>query len=157
MTNTLCFDSGPDHLSSDDVTRHEELVDVFGKFLIWQRNRTLDVVRRLVESSEARDQLGSLRRAPYDAVAQLESTERSAVSDIAEETLNCFLERLLWALGDEGVDARFGSRHAYRFRLQLEIVDSQSGEIIEDRAINRGGKRFFGSNWGRWWNKFKKL
>jgi len=72
---------------------------------------------------------------------------------LVEETLNGFAERLVWDLGDEGTDARMGSRHAYRFRVEMEIVDVETGELVEEETINRGGK-FFGSYWGRWLNRY---
>jgi hypothetical protein len=79
--------------------------------------------------------------------------QREAAMLLVEETLNGFAERLVWLLGDEGTDARLGSRHAYRFRVEMEIVDVETGEVIEEETINRGGK-FFGSYWGRWLNRF---
>jgi len=72
---------------------------------------------------------------------------------LVEETLNGFGERLVWALGDEGTDSRFGSKHAYRFRIVMEIVDAVTGDIVEEEVINRGG-RFFGSYWGKWLNRY---
>lgn len=72
---------------------------------------------------------------------------------LVEETLNGFAERLVWNLGDEGTDARLGTHHAYRFRVVMEIVDIETGELVEEETINRGGK-FFGSHWGRWLQRF---
>jgi hypothetical protein len=75
---------------------------------------------------------------------------------LAEATLNGFLERFAWLLGDEGTDARMGSRHAYRFRVEMEIVDVETGEVVDQETINRGGK-FFGSYWGRWLNRYSSV
>ena len=63
------------------------------------------------------------------------------------------MERFLWCMGDQGTDARFGRHHAYRFRIDMEIVDAETGEIRDQEIINRGG-RFFGSYWGRWLNRY---
>ena len=73
---------------------------------------------------------------------------------LAEESLNNFLERLTWYLGDEGIDAQLGTKHAYRFRVEMEIVGADSGKIVHSEPINRGGK-FFGGNWGKWLNKHR--
>ena len=73
---------------------------------------------------------------------------------LAEETVNGFLERLLWSLGDEGIDSRIGQSHAYRFRIEMEIVDLESEEVVQSETINRGGK-FFGSYWGKWLDRHR--
>jgi hypothetical protein len=44
-------------------------------------------------------------------------------------------------------------QHAFRFRVEMEIVDVQTGEIVETETINRGEK-FFGKYWGRWLNRY---
>ena len=155
MSNLLTFDEEPADLPQSRVERHEEIVDMFGRFVMWQRNRALEITSNFVESDEAREELGDLRREPYEGIARLSADDRKAVIAFTKETLDCFIERLLWCLGDEGTDARFGRSHAYRFRLELEIVDAASGDVIESEPINRGGKRFFGSYWGGWLNRFK--
>lgn len=151
----LAFDKEPSQLPSDKGERHEALVDLFGQFLFWLRNWAIDASRKLIESEEARAKLGTIRRKNYDAVARMPLEQREAAMLLAEETLNGFAERLVWFLGDEGTDSRFGARHAYRFRVEMEIVDTETGEIVEVEALNRGG-RFFGSYWGRWLNRHGK-
>lgn len=156
MSTQFCFDEGPDSLSQDERVRHEGIVDLFGRFLMWHRNQALRLIRRRIEDEDARSQLAATRRGPYEGVAHLDTTEKNAVCELSEEALNCFIERFVWALGDEGVDASFGPKHAFRVRLQFEVVDVQSGEVVEDHSLNRGGKRFFGSYWGRWLNRYGK-
>jgi hypothetical protein len=155
MSAPLAFSQDPADLPSDLEQRHQELVDLFGRFIFWIRNQSLRASRTFVESEEARGKLGTIRQAPYEGVASLPSEVRDAAFVLAEETLDGFIERFLWALGDEGTDARFGKRHAYRFRLEMEIVEVDSGNIAHVETINRGGK-FFGSYWGRWLNHFKR-
>jgi hypothetical protein len=135
--------------------RHDWFVDNFGHWLFWIRNRSLDAARCFVEQELSRQKLGTIRRRPYEAVAAMLPEQREAALKLAKETLDGFLERLLWALGDEGIDSRLDDRHAYRFRIQTEIVDVETGAIIEDKPINRGGS-FFGKNWGRWLNRFSE-
>jgi len=150
----LVFDIDLSQLPSDNTGRHEAFVDLFGQFLFWLRNSSLESSRKFVESTESREKLGKIRRQCYEGIAQLPPEQREAAMLLVEETLNGFAERLVWLLGDEGTDARMGSFHAYRFRVEMEIVDVQTGHLIEVETINRGGK-FFGSNWGRWLNRFR--
>lgn len=55
---------------------------------------------------------------------------------LAEETVNGFAERLIRLLGNEGTDSRFGARHAYRFKFTLEIVEVETGEVVEERSTS---------------------
>jgi hypothetical protein len=150
----LAFAQQISELPTDGSERHERFVDFFGQFVFWLRNRSLEASRNVVESQEAREQLGTIRRSYYEGVAALPPNEREAALLLAQETLDGFLERLMWTLGDEGTDARFGDQCAYRFRITMEIVDRSTCEIIDEETINRGGK-FFGSYWGRWLNRHK--
>jgi hypothetical protein len=149
----LAFSQEPTDIPSDPDARHEAFVEFFGQYLFWLRNWALDASRKLIESQETRENLGSIRRQVFDAVGDLPAAQRDAAMRLAEETLNGFTERLTWFLGDEGTDSRFGTRHAYRFRIEMEIVDVVTGRIVDEETINRGGK-FFGSYWGKWLNRF---
>jgi hypothetical protein len=152
----LATDKDVSQLLSDDKKRHEVFVEFFGQFLFWLRNSSLSTSRHFIESDELREKLGTIRRQYYEGVARMPPEQREAAMLLVEETLNGFAERLTWLLGDEGTDARIGQRHAYRFRLEMEIVDIESGEVIGEETINRGDK-FFGSYWGRWLNRYSAL
>ena len=141
-------------LPADPSERHEVLLDVFGQWIFWHRNRALQASQEFVESGADRGKLGAIRRKYFDGVAALDREQRQAAMLLAQATLDAFLEQLIWSLGDEGTDAKFDDRHAYRFRLEIELVEVNSNEAVEQVPINRGG-RFFGKNWGRWLNKFK--
>jgi hypothetical protein len=136
-------------------TRHEELVDFFGQYLFWIRNSSLKGSQHFVESLEAREKIGRIRASYFEGVAVMPKEEREAALLLAQETVDGFIERLLWCLGDEGIDSRIGKQHAYRYRIVMEIVDVESGEVVEEEVINRGGQ-FFGKYWGRWLNRFGK-
>jgi len=155
INGPLAFSNDPASFPADPKERHECLVDLFGQFLFWIRRCCLENAHKLTEDESARQRLGSIRSAYFEAVAHLPPEQRKAALGFAEENLNLFIERLLWSLGDEGTDARIGSRHAYRFRIEMEIVDVESTQVIDHETINRGG-RFFGSYWGRWLNRFGK-
>lgn len=140
-------------LPSDPSARHEEFVDFFGQFLFWLRNSSLERCRELIESEDSRQALGAIHRQYYERVAQMPKKGQEAAVLLVEATLDGFIKHFAWLLGDEGTDARFGSQHAYRFRVEMEIVDVETGQVIEEQAVNRGG-RFFGSYWGRWLNRY---
>lgn len=149
----LPLDYDLSQLPKDRKLRHDIFVDFFGQFLFWLRNCCLKTSRSFVESAEAREKLGTVRRHYYDDVAQLPVEHREAAMRLVEETLNSFAERMVHLLGDEGTDARIGSDHAYRFRLEMEIVDLKTGTVVEQETINRGGS-YFGRYWGRWLNRY---
>jgi hypothetical protein len=155
QSGPLAFSKEFSQLPSDQNERHGELVNFFGQFIFWLRRCSLRASREFINSEETRAKLGTIRRAYYDGAANLLPEQREAAMFLAEETLDGFIERLLWSLGDEGTDARVGSQHAYRFRVDMEIVDVESGETVYEETINRGGK-FFGSYWGRWLNRYGK-
>jgi hypothetical protein len=153
MTNPLRFERGLLDIPTDSKERHQEIVDCFGRFLFWLRNWSLDASRQFVDSEESRNALATIRRRPYEGVAAMTPEQRDAALLLAKESLDGFLERFLWFMGDEGTDAKFGRNLAYRFRIEMELVDVETGEIRDQETINRGGD-FFGSYWGRWLNRY---
>jgi len=138
---------------ADPAARHQEFVDFFGQLLFWVRSWSLRNSRALVQDEQSRAKIPTVRRRSYEAAGQLAPEEREAALSLAQATLDGFLERLVWILGDEGTDARFGKQLAYRFRVEMEIVDVATNELVEEEVINRGGD-FFGKYWGRWLNRF---
>jgi len=153
---SYCFKIDFESLPDSGSDRHKAFVDMFGEFLLWHRNRCFDAARRLVQDEDAREAVGRIRSEVYTKVANLGNSEREVAIEFSVEVVNGFIERLLYALGDEGFDARLGSEHAYRYRVELEVVDLSSGEVVEVDTINRGG-RFFGANWGAWLNRFNSV
>ena len=141
-------------LPVDPASRHEVFVDFFGRFFFWIRNLSLGAARKLIESEEARQRLGSIRRKYYDRVAAMTPEQRAAAVSFADEAVNGFAERLIWFLDGRGTDLRFGSRHAYRFQIEIEVVDVETNEVVEKETVSIGGERFFGKYWGRWLNKY---
>ena len=74
------------HLPSDHNERHEALL-IFGQFLFWLRNWSLQSSRTFMVA-EAREKLGTIRR-PHDGVARMSPEQREAML-LVEETLNRF-------------------------------------------------------------------
>lgn len=152
----LQIDIPYDQLPTDPRERHEVFVDCFGRFLFWLRNWSLAATRRLLDSEDARQKLGTIRRSYYDGVAGMTSQQKMAAMRLVEEALNGFGERLTWFLGGRGTDLRFGRRHAYRFQVQIEIVDVECNEVVEIETVSIDGEKFFGSYWGRWLNRYSE-
>ncbi len=139
--------------SGEPRQRHEELVDLFGQYLFWIRNWTKETGRRLVESFDDRQQLCTILRQPYDEAAQLSPEDRERALQLAESYVDAFIELLLRLFAHRGVDFPLGSAHAVRFRVEMEIVDQETGAIVHEEIVNRGGKKHFADYWGRWLNR----
>jgi hypothetical protein len=142
------------NLPSDPRERHELLVDLFGRYIFWLRNWTVNATRELAESEVAREKLGTVRRKKYDKIAALTPEQQSVVCEISEATVDRFIQLFLTMMADTGVDQRLGNDHAIRFKLDMEICDIESVKVVDQETINRGGKKFFPEYWGRWLNQF---
>ncbi len=141
-------------LPNDPKQRHEMLVDVFGHNLLWLRNWSVDATRQLGESEEARETLGTIKRKKYDELSALPLEQRETVCEISEATVDRFIQLFLTMLAGTGVDQRMGSDHAIRFKLDMEICDVENVNVVEQKTINRGGKKYFADYWGGWLNRF---
>jgi len=154
--NEHIFPSGTglaDLLERSPNARHEALVDLFGQYVIWARNRTQLSCRQLVESKEARDAIGALARGPYEAIASLSEADQQKAISFAASNLDYFIRLLLSLLAHRGFDFPFGDDHAVRLRLIMEIADRSSGDITHEETINRDGEKHFADYWGRWLNR----
>jgi hypothetical protein len=140
-------------LPDDPAERHEALVDIFGQFVMWMRDWTVAATRELGESQVSRDQIRAISREKWESLAKLSPEDRALAYDVAEATTDRFIQMLLAMLGNQGVDQRLGREHGVRFRLDLEICDAETLEVVESETINCGGKKFFGDYWGRWINR----
>lgn len=140
-------------LEKDSVKRHEALVDLLGQYIMWLRSSAIDRSRRIIGESDGKDWLGLVRWKRFEGVAELTSEEQAAACDFAEATVDRFIELLLTLFAGTGVDQRIGPCHAVRFRLDIEVLDVETGEVALSETVNRGGKKFFASYWGRWLNR----
>src|SRR5207245_4879053 len=90
-------------LPNDPKKRHDILVDIFGKYLLWAMNEALSRSDELVEMAEAREKLGRLFRQPYETAANLLRTEqRKAAAAVNRQTLSNFIQLLLGLFTAEG-------------------------------------------------------
>lgn len=141
-------------LPHDSKSRHEALVDAFGFLFVSLRNQSLQRVHDLVRSKEMREQLGALFREPYDEVAQLSPQQQQIAIGLARNSIDLFARIVLTMLAGKGLDQTLGASHAICFRLEMEIKDLATGEVVDEETINRDGKRHFPEYWGRWLNRF---
>lgn len=144
-------------LPKNPTARREALADIFGQYLFWARHAVLSRTKSLVTNPEARRTIaGKIFREPYDRAATLPSEQREIAFELVTEGIDCFANELLGLLSNEGVDLRLGEDHAIRFRLVIEICEANTEDeaVILEEPINRGGKRYFAGNWGRWLNRF---
>lgn len=145
-----------EELPKDPKQLHEMLVDLFGQYLLWVRGQTLSRIHELVESEEARNKLGKLFRDVYDDAAQLKPQDKDAALRLAESAVGNFAGLFLTMISGQGFDDLLGPNHVFRYRLDMEVCDAKSGEIVYEETINRGGEKFFPEYWGRWLNRFGK-
>lgn len=141
-------------LPGDPAERHEVLVDLFGETLCWLRNWAISATKELAESAEAREQLGTIRRNMYEALAALPPEHRDVALKVSEATVDRFIRLLLTMLSGIGVDHRLGDDHAIRFKLDVEICDVENADVVEHETINRDGKKYFADYWTSWLNRF---
>ncbi len=143
-----------EELPSDPRQRHEALVDAFGQYLFWVRHETLSRTRHLVESREAREELGRLFRDVYERASRLSAEDREAAYRLVEASVGFFARLFLTVISGVGFDDPIGPNHVLRFRLDMEICDAETGEIVSEETINRNGEKFFPEYWGRWLNRY---
>jgi hypothetical protein len=141
-------------LPADPAERHEVLVDIFGRYIMWARDKSVSVNGVLIESEQSRKALGGIRRRKYDQLAALAADQQATACSIAEATVDRFIQLLLVILTGIGADQRLGEDHAFIFKLDVEIIDAMTLAIVERETINRGGKKVFAEYWGRWLNRF---
>lgn len=137
--------------SQDAKTRHEEFVAIFGRYYFWLRSVIRDRVRQLTGSIEAREQLSSAFRGPYEQIAVICSEEQKAAAiGLADAGIDEFAKLLLSLLSATGVSHRLGKDHALRFRLVAEVCEVEEGKVVMQETINRGGTKHFADYWGEW-------
>jgi len=142
-----------DDLPADPAARHETLVDVFGRYVMWLRDSSMQATRDLGESADSREKVRAVSREPWEELAKLSPDERAVVYDVAQATMDRFMQQLLAMLANQGTDQQLGNHHSVRFKIDLEICDVETAEVVESETINRGGRKYFGDYWGRWINR----
>jgi hypothetical protein len=135
--------------------RHEILVDLFGRYIMWLRNWNNESTRRMVESPEKREKLGAILRQPFEEASQLSGVERERAIHLAEASVDAFIKLFLQVLAHRGSDFLIGKDHALRLRMVMELVQKDNDQLVEEEVINRGGQKHFADYWGKWLNRFR--
>lgn len=143
-----------DRLPSDRQQRHEQLLDVFGQCLVGARRTSLNFAMQLAESAETRESLGRLHREPYEKVAALQPEHRQCAYEFSKAVLDRFAQELLRLLGNAGTDLRVGAHHSARFPVDIQICDSDTGEVVLEENLSWKGAKSLPDYWGRWVNRY---
>lgn len=153
QTTPIKIDIDFDSLPQDIIKRHEVMVDILGQYVMWLRNWSVDSSRRIVTTHGAANQLGAIRWKRYESVAALSPSEKDGACKFSEATVDRFIELLLTLFSATGTDQRLGTSHAIRFKLDMEILEVDSEEVVAVETLNRGGRKFFADYFGRWLNR----
>lgn len=143
-----------EELPSDSKQHHEALVDAFGQYFLWLRHETLLTTKQRVELQEARESLGQLFRDVYEQASQLNAEDRDTAFRLVEAGVSFFARLFLTMISGTGFDDPIGPNHVLRFRLDMEICDGKTGDVVSVETINKNGKKFFPEYWGQWLNRY---
>ncbi len=143
-------------LSASNPARREELLEVFGQHLFWMRNERLAAILNLLHDADSRARLGTTQRRAYESVAALGEQGIAASTELVQATLDQYIQLVLALLSNTGADLRFGPAHSLRYRMILEVINSETLDVIEEAVINRGTERSLPVYFGRWLNRFSE-
>lgn len=142
-------------LPSSPPERTETELELFGQHLFFIRNRRLAAIRRLVQDQAHRGRLGTIHRRPYERVAALEPAAREAALSLAKTAIDLYMQDLLSLFANLGTDLKLGEKAAIRYKLCMEIIDSNLNVLSED-LLNRNISRHLPSYFGRWLNRYNE-
>jgi hypothetical protein len=137
---------------NDPAKRSEVFADLLGVYIMWIRSRVVNSARIRISSEEDRAKMGKLFRAVYDRIAMLEPEQREAALKFAERCVDNFAQELLMLLSHVGNDLRLSSGNVIRLRLDMEIINPETDQVLASEGVNRG-RTYLPSRWGRWLNQ----
>ena len=153
-------DSTPfSELPADRDARHEAVIEIFGRHLFVIRNSVAASISANVNASqESRNQIGRLHRAEYDATATLSEEEREIALQLAQKSVDLFIQRLLALFQCNGLstDLKAGDQHAIAYEVLLKFIRTDDLEPIESHAVNKDGEKIVSEYFGRWLNRYGK-
>ena len=114
-------------LPSTTPERVEAKLELFGQHLFFMRNRRLGAIQRLVRDQQCRDRIGTIHRRPYEAVAVLDPAARQAALALAKAAIDLYMQDLLSLFANLGSDLTLSEGKAIRYKLSMEIIDSNLG------------------------------
>jgi hypothetical protein len=148
------FNVSFEELPTDPQARHEVLVDLFGQYLFWVRGEVLSRISMLVESEEERGKLGTLFQGVFANVAGLSKTDQETSIQLAQSAIGNFASAFLTMISGQGFDDPIGDNYFFRFKLDIEICNVDTGKTVAVETINRDGEKYFPEYWGRWLNRY---
>lgn len=129
------------------------LTDAFGKLVMHMRKRVVDSARRKVDSEEERTEMGAVFRRIYDAVAAMDPDARERALKLSERCADNMAKEFLMLLANRGHDLRISDNHAIRFRMNIEVVDVVTGDVVLSHPAD-DSPGYLPQLWGRWINRF---
>jgi hypothetical protein len=139
-------------LPEDPVERHEALIAVLGRYVMWLRNVSIAATERHLRSEVERQSVPVVLRQKYDNAAGFSDEDKETCLAIAEASTDRFIRLFLTLLSSTGSDNPLDEFHAIRLKLSLEIVDNVSLALVHEEVVNRGGRKYFADYWGKWIN-----
>ena len=146
-------------LPDDDHARHEAVIEMFGRHLFAIRNSVAASISANVNASqESRNQMGRLLRVEYDAAATLSDEDRETALQLAQKSVDLFIQRLLVLFQCNGLstDLKAGDQHAIAYEVLLKFIGSDDLEPIETHVVNKDGEKIISEYFGRWLNRYGK-
>jgi hypothetical protein len=156
MTRPPQLQLSPDALESE-AKLHEELVSLFGAYLMWCRSDAIETISKLIESETDRQKLPTATRGVFeDAAARFEADSREIVAELNARVVGHFGREILHLLSGTGGSLPVSPDLVARFRLIFELCDRESGEVVREEIINRGGMKYFADYWNNWISRQSK-
>lgn len=138
-------------IQADAEGRIRAFQDIFGHLVMHARASALEQTVNRVVQPEARQQLGSVFRHPYEQAAALPIQSQKIALELTRAALDAFIRQLLTGLSNAGLDVRLDSGEAVQFPLQVRIVDPRSGTPLLTIPI-APDDGFLADRWGHWLN-----
>lgn len=131
----------------------EEMVAAFGSLVMWMRSQA-QATAEMIESSGCYPLPGG--KLPVDEVAgllpELSDKQKQYVRDVADQSVDRFIQSLLAALSSLGTDIKLNAETSARIVMCLELIHGDSPKPYDLVVLNRGGTVPFSNNWGKWLN-----
>jgi hypothetical protein len=134
--------------------RRQIFIDLFGFYMVWARAFVLQQAKGLVESEALRSSLGTIMRVPYERVSKLNLDQQEDTFRLSEKCVDQFAMQMLGFLTNSGNDVRVSNRYSYRLKIDVEIYDVETGELVASENINKS-IIYLPKFWFKWVNRYE--
>jgi hypothetical protein len=150
------FPKSASEVISDPGNLHENMIDILGCELFQRRDDILAYIRLLVEDDQFRSKLGTIKRRPYDALANLNDVEKEIALTIAQNAMDCLIEQISGMLCD--APSWYEEGYAIQYKLEGRILsfDGKKYKTIARHQLGGGSQGILAKSFGRWLNIFRK-